>query len=166
MELVEKIRKYSSIIIFAIILTPSPIGINKRPAVGVKEYIKLCEASMKCSLLTEVAYYEARGEPDLGRIAVMFVALNRMNNSKWPNTLKEVINQKSQFSYKSDGSLKKGFTEVDQHRRIALLARGVLNGDIEDPTGGALFYHNNTVSPRWIKKKVKVVEIEKHTFYK
>lgn len=125
-----------------------------------------CMAERDCKLLVQAGYYESRSESDEGVVAVMHTVLNRKADRRWGNTIREVLYQKWQFSYTMDGSLKKGFTEVDQHRRIALLARGVLNGDIEDPTGGALFYHNNTVSPRWSKKKVKVAQIEKHTFYR
>lgn len=125
-----------------------------------------CMAERDCKLLVQAGYYESRSESDEGVVAVMHTVLNRKADRRWGNTIREVLYQKWQFSYTMDGSLKKGFTEEDQHHRISLLARGVLNGDIEDPTGGALFYHNNTVSPRWSKKKVKVAQIEKHIFYR
>jgi N-acetylmuramoyl-L-alanine amidase len=125
-----------------------------------------CMAEKDCRLLLEAGYYESRSESDEGVVAVMHTILNRKSDRRWGNTIREVLYQKWQFSYTMDGSLKKGFTEVENHRRIAILARGVLNGDIEDPTNGAVFYHNDRVSPRWSKKKVKVAQIEKHSFYK
>ena len=36
-------------------------------------------------------YFESRGEPDLGMVAVSQVVLNRVEDKRWPNTICDVI---------------------------------------------------------------------------
>ena len=132
-----------------------------------EEVVAQCISSKKCRLLLEMGYHESRNQSDKGVVAVMFVVLNRARHpSNWPNTIKGVLSQKHQFTYKWDGNLKKSFSEKDQYIRIALLAHSVLSRGIDSPVGRATFYHTNDVSPSWRKKKVKVIQIEKHIFYK
>lgn len=132
-----------------------------------EEVVARCAESKQCRLLTEVSYYESRSEGDKGVVAVMSVVLNRASHpTKWPNTIREVVYQKRQFSYTHDGSLKKGFTEKEQYTRISLLAHSVLNGGIDSDVGNATFYHRKDISPSWSKHKVKVAQIESHNFYR
>jgi len=49
-------------------------------------------------LLAKILWLEARGESELGKIAVVEVVFNRMLSSNFPNTLKEVLSQKYQFT--------------------------------------------------------------------
>lgn len=133
----------------------------------MEEIVARCAESRQCKLLSEVGYHESRGESDKGVVAVMSVVLNRVEHpSKWPNTIREVVYQKRQFSYTHDGSLKRGFTEKEQYTRIALLAHSVLNGGIDSVVGNATFYHRKDISPSWSKHKVKVAQIDAHTFYR
>ena len=132
-----------------------------------EEVVARCAESKQCRLLTEVSYYESRNQSDKGVVAVMSVVINRVQHpSKWPNTIREVVYQKRQFSYTHDGSLKKGFTEKEQYTRIALLAHSVLSGGIDSPVENATHYHNNQVSPTWNKHIVKVAQIEDHIFFR
>lgn len=122
---------------------------------------------MKCKLLAEVGYHEARGEPDRGIAAVMHVVKNRANHPKyWPYTLRAVVYQKQQFSYTHDGSLKKGFTEKRAHDKVMAIAWDVYSGMTEDPTNGGTYYHNNKVNPVWRTRLDKTVVIGNHIFYK
>ena len=50
------------------------------------------------NLLAKILWIEARGESDLGASAVCEVILNRIVASQFPDSLKEVLNQKNQFS--------------------------------------------------------------------
>ena len=49
------------------------------------------------TLLALCIYHEARGESFEGQRAVAEVILNRVLSEKWPNTIKEVINDEGQF---------------------------------------------------------------------
>lgn len=49
-------------------------------------------------LLAKILWLEARGESEEGRQAVIEVVFNRMVSEEFPDTLQEVLSQKSQFS--------------------------------------------------------------------
>ena len=48
--------------------------------------------------LARIIYWEARGEPDEGKLAVGQVVLNRVRSDLYPDTIEEVIAQSGQFS--------------------------------------------------------------------
>lgn len=58
-------------------------------------------------LLANIIYCEAKGEPYIGKVAVANVVLNRVKSSKYPDTIKDVIYAKGQFSPVSNGSMAK-----------------------------------------------------------
>ncbi len=51
-------------------------------------------------------YYEARNQGTAGRLAVSNVVLNRMNDTRFPNTVCEVVEQGPvRESWKKDGTM-------------------------------------------------------------
>lgn len=130
-----------------------------------QEYtIDECEKSIDCRYLVQALYHEARGESDKGVIAVAYVILNRANHKNWPSTIKGVITQPWQFSYRMEDNFQKGFTDKKQHRRMAIIAQKVLDGELKNPIGGAVYYHHQRILPRWAKVKRKVAQIGNHVF--
>lgn len=127
-------------------------------------YFKQCLKSVDCRMLKEALYWEARGESDKGVIAVAYVILNRTNHKNWPSTIKEVITQPWQFSYRMEDNFQKGFTDKKQHRRMAIIAQKVLDGELKNPIGDATHYHHQRILPKWAKVKRKVVQIGNHVF--
>ena len=61
----------------------------------------LSAAALAC--LIQNGYHEARGESLLGIVAVTEVVLNRVDDNRWPDTVCEVVWQKNQFSWTTDG---------------------------------------------------------------
>jgi Cell Wall Hydrolase len=67
------------------------------------EFGRTDTANLRC--LAEAVYFEARGEPYIGQVAVAQVVLNRARSGKWPRGVCAVIAQgvergeKCQFSY-------------------------------------------------------------------
>lgn len=112
-------------------------------------------------------YFEARGEPRAGQVAVAFVTKNRVNSGLWRNSICKVVYQPSQFSWTSRGN-----PGIHDHRswQAALdIAGDVLsNRETHDPSFNAVFFHNHTVRPSWSssKGKVRTVVIGNHAFYK
>ena len=45
------------------------------------------------------------------------------------------------------------------------VAAGVINHIYEDPTAGALWYHNTEVAPAWAKSMTATTQINEHIFY-
>ncbi|NLL96947.1 MAG: spore cortex-lytic enzyme [Clostridiaceae bacterium] len=111
-------------------------------------------------LMARVIYGEARGEPYEGMVAVGAVVLNRVADSRFPNTIPGVIYQPGAFDVVSDGQI--NLTPNDTAYRAA---RDALNG--WDPTYGCIYYFNPaTATSKWIWSRPIVVKIGKHNFCK
>lgn len=127
--------------------------------------------SREWQCLTEALYFEARGEDPLGQVAVAEVILNRVDSSRYPDTVCEVLMQGAhrrnacQFSYNCDGKANHiGNRKV--YNRLGRLAKEMLSGAARELTGGALFYHATSVSPKWTRRLVRTARIGAHIFYK
>ena len=69
-------------------------------------------------------YHEARGESIEGQIAVAVVTMNRVKESKWPNTPCEVVWQNKQFSWTKDGKSDR-MPDRDARRQAFEIATGI-----------------------------------------
>lgn len=127
--------------------------------------VQACKQDKDCLLLAELGYYEARSESLLGVWSVMGVALNRVEDKRWPNTLKGVITAPAQFTYRWDGSMKRGYQEKTQLERMYSAAWDVLNGEVELPIGSATHYHTRKVNPWWKGAYSYVMTVDNHVFY-
>lgn len=67
-------------------------------------------------LLSALVFCEAQGESYNGKLAVAIVVMNRVRSSRYPDTVKDVIYQKYQFSPVRNGSLKRALAEYDAGR--------------------------------------------------
>jgi len=116
-------------------------------------------------------YFEARGEPFIGKIAVAHVVLNRMRDRRFPASACMVVQQggdrvrhNCQFSWWCDGK-----SDRPRHRTAwatsLAVAKEVYWGFVEDPTRGALWYHADYVDPSWNDVFVQTRIIGKHIFY-
>ena len=124
-------------------------------------------SSLDCLALN--IYHEARGEPRDGQIAVAMVVVNRAKDSRFPNSVCDVVKQGGeergcQFSWWCDGRSDKP-TNRAAWAESRPLAEAVLAGDIQDPTGGALWYHADHVRPAWRMPIVQGPKIGRHVFY-
>lgn len=111
--------------------------------------------------LTRNVYYEARGEPFRGKVAVALVTLNRVDNPKYPKTICGVVYQKNQFSWthlkpkvKLDAAL---WQQAKEAALQAYMDRDILG------VFKATHFHNKEVRPGW--NLHKVARIGNHTFY-
>lgn len=105
---------------------------------------------------------EARGEPYEGQVAVGAVILNRVKDSKFPNTIAGVIYERGAFTAVADGQINKPISEGST---VYKAARDAMNG--WDPTGGAIYYFNPaTATNKWIWSRPLIKTIGKHRFCK
>lgn len=112
------------------------------------------------NLLSKLVYGEARGEPYKGMVAVAATVLNRVANSKFPNTIAGVIYQSGAYTCVSDGQI--NLEANDQARKAA---QDAING--WDPTSGCIYYFNpSTATSKWIWSRPQVMTIGKHIFCK
>jgi spore germination cell wall hydrolase CwlJ-like protein len=126
---------------------------------------------LKC--LADAIYFEARGEPELGRIAVAQVVLNRLKNPAYPKTICGVVYQnknkrnRCQFSFACDG-IRERITDKGAWAEAQALAERVMEDDktlyIKD-VGASTHYHASYVRPRWARHMAKKQKIGRHIFY-
>ena len=126
--------------------------------------------SVKC--LTEVIYFESRGEQVRGQMAVAQVVLNRAFSGKYPNTVCGVVYQNAhrhlacQFTFACDGIADK-VKEPDMWERATVIANEMLDGKIWLPeVGKATHYHAHWVHPGWVREMTKLHRVGVHTFYR
>ena len=111
-------------------------------------------------LLGKCIYAEARGEPYTGMVAVGAVILNRVKDSRFPNTISGVIYQAGAFTAVADGQI-----NLSPNQTALNAAQDSLNG--WDPTYGCLYYFNPaTATNKWIWSLPIVLRIGKHNFCK
>ena len=67
-------------------------------ACGLLLITPLRTATAEVTLFTRMVLMEAAYEPLMGRVAVAAVALDRVDDTRWPNNLQGVLSQRSQFS--------------------------------------------------------------------
>lgn len=124
----------------------------------------------KC--LAEGIYFESRGEPVRGQIAVAQVILNRAFSGHYPSSVCGVVYQNAhrrlacQFTFACD---RHPDVVRDQNawQRAMAVARGTLDGKLWLPeVGKATHYHAYWVRPGWVRTMQKLHRIGVHTFYR
>jgi hypothetical protein len=146
---------------------PTPEGLDFR--YKGESQAEFEERERRC--LATAIYFEARGEPVRGQVAVGQVILNRVRSPLFPETICGVVyqgqmNPGCQFSFTCDGK-----TDVprndDQWALAQDIARKITAGELWLPeVGYSTYYHANYVSPRWAGDMSKIDKIGRHIFYK
>jgi spore germination cell wall hydrolase CwlJ-like protein len=126
--------------------------------------------SEKC--LTEVIYFEARGEAVRGQIAVAQVVLNRAFSGFYPNTVCGVVYQNKhrhlacQFTFACDNN-PDVVKEPDMWERARKIAKAMLDGQLWLPeVAKSTHYHAYWVRPSWVNEMKKMYKTGVHTFYR
>lgn len=148
------------------------------------EYTRIMNRTVKSIRLDHIncmalnIYFEARGEPFLGQVAVARVVMNRVLHRDFPNDPCKVIYQKTQQINAETGDSKTvcQFSWVcdnlphppdwnTQFQSAKQIAREVLqNNKWQDLlSANTLFFHSINVKPGWIHRQSEV--IGNHIFY-
>lgn len=110
------------------------------------------------TLLAKIIHAEAGAEPYVGKVAVGGVVLNRVQNSRFPQSIAGVVYQPHAFESVSNGIVNRPASKESQKA-----ARDALNG--WDPSGGALYFFNPTKTRnRWIWARRIINRLGKHVF--
>jgi len=128
-----------------------------------KRYVNYNVQDLDC--LSRNIYFEAGNQSSIGKLAVGLVVMNRVASERYPNTICEVVNQKSQFSWVDDGK-----SDVPRDDRAwetsQKLAKDILEGRAEFINfDDVMHYHADYVSPGWSKRMQQVAQIDQHIFY-
>ncbi len=117
---------------------------------------------MRC--LASAIYFESRGEPLLGQLAVGQVIVNRAASPEFPSSYCGVVYQPSQFSFIRGGAMPSIKTDSRAWRNAKAIAQ-IAHRDLwESPADDALFFHATSVKPRW--QLTRVGQVNRHVFYR
>jgi spore germination cell wall hydrolase CwlJ-like protein len=124
------------------------------------------ELSGDVRCLAEAIYFEARGEPLHGQLAVGQVIVNRADSGLFPSDYCSVVTQRGQFSFVRGGripAVKEGSAAWTRAKAIAQVVHQEL---WESEAGDALFFHATYVRPSWANRKTARATIDRHVFYR
>jgi len=132
------------------------------------------DRARELNCLARGIYFEARGEPIRGQLAVGRVILNRVKSKTYPDTVCEVVYQnknrhnRCQFSFACDGK-PDAIRERAEWGVILMHAAWLLASDVDDGSTRlvryATHYHADYVSPHWSRVLVLAGRIGHHLFY-
>ena len=124
----------------------------------------------KC--LANAVYFESRGEPVKGQIAVAQVVMNRVFSPFYPKTVCGVVYQNAnrhnacQFTFACDG-IPDIVTEPEAWERAKRIARDTLDGKLWMPEiAKSTHYHAFWVHPSWVGEMKKLYSLGVHKFYR
>ena len=117
--------------------------------------------------LAKNIWFESRGEPAEGQLAVGLVTLNRLESGIWPRTVCEVVYDPGQFSWTQEPSLRNKKPTGEQWEQIVLLSATLLHRKdlFDDITDGATYFHAAYIRPGWNRLQ-HTVRLGQHVFYK
>ena len=160
---------------------------------AIKGEIYTAESQPELYCLAMNVYHEAKSEPLAGQYAFADVTINRTLDTRYPNTVCEVVMQarmkeswktkqypdlpnserkyipvrnKCQFSWYCDGK-SDAVRDGDAWRKAQEVAyRIVVEKKYRGITEGSTHYHATYVSPRWAKSFDLVGRVGAHIFYR
>jgi Cell Wall Hydrolase len=143
-----------------------PQSPTERLGLDGKGYAK----AAKC--LAEAVYFEARGEPVRGQIAVAQVVVNRAFSGYYPENVCGVVYQNAhrryacQFTFACD-RVRDVVTEPEQWDRAKKIAKEMLDGRLWLPeVNRSTHYHATYVRPYWVRSMKKNYKAGLHVFYR
>jgi N-acetylmuramoyl-L-alanine amidase len=120
--------------------------------------------SRELECLAVGVYFESKGEPLMGQLAVGEVIANRAQSSRFPSGYCSVVLQRGQFSFVRGGSWP-SVSKQSRAWKTAVAIAKIVDQDLKNSTAGnALFFHARRVSPGW--KMKRVASIGNHIFYR
>jgi len=148
-------------------------GAGKRPITPAERLDLDGKARAKAEkCLADAIYFEARGEPVRGQMAVAQVVMNRVFSGYYPRNVCETVYQNArrrfacQFTFACDG-IPEVVTEPQAWVRATQIAKDMLDGNLWVPeVDRATHYHAYWVRPSWVGEMKKLYKFGVHTFYR
>lgn len=116
--------------------------------------------------LAQAIYFEARGEPIEGQLAVGQVIINRTESRHYPADYCSVVAQPAQFSFVKRGVIPRPDTGSPAWARAKAIAQIAHRALWPSEAGDALYFHATYVKPRWARRKTALARIDTHVFYR
>lgn len=108
-------------------------------------------------------YFEAKGEPLEGQLAVADVILNRTRSGRFPASVCSVVTQHGQFSFVRDGRIP-AISGNAAYRTAVAVARVAMTDGWESAAHEAMYFHARRVAPAW--RMTRVASIGNQVFYR
>jgi hypothetical protein len=124
---------------------------------------ELDDEQLEC--LAGAVYFESKGEPLEGQLAVAEVVINRANSGRYPATYCGVVTQKSQFSFVRGGRIPTVPRGSAAWAKAVAIAQIAANDLADSAANEAMFFHANYVRPSWRGLK-RVARVGNHIFYR
>lgn len=115
--------------------------------------------------LAGAIYFESKGEPLEGQLAVAEVVINRAQSGKYPKTLCGVVKQRHQFSFVRGGRFPPIQKASAAWRKAVAIAHIALRDLADSRASNALFFHAKYVRPGW-RGLTRVASVGNHIFYR
>ncbi|HZK26729.1 MAG TPA: LysM peptidoglycan-binding domain-containing protein [Thermoclostridium sp.] len=123
--------------------TPSP-----NPVTTSKSVIPYTQSDV--DLLARLITAEADNQPYTAKVGVGAVVVNRVKDSRFPNTISGVIYEKSNKYYQFT-PVENGMINKRASSEATKAAYDALTG--KDPTNGALYFFDNSATNKWLWSK-------------
>lgn len=141
---------------------PDDVDFNSlSAAVAAQDAPESLDSELNC--LAIGVYYEAKGEPLAGQLAVADVILNRTTSGRFPKSVCSVLKQRGQFSFVRRGKLPNPPNNAQWRKALAVAQ--VAQKDLWDsPAEDALYFHARYSKASW--NRARVASIGNHIFYR
>jgi spore germination cell wall hydrolase CwlJ-like protein len=115
--------------------------------------------------LATSVYFESKGEPLKGQLAVAQTILNRAASGRFADTVCGVVRQPGQFSFvRHNGDMPSAPHASQAWQRAVAIATIAREGLWKQVAPEAMFFHARRVSPGW--GKIKVASVGQHIFFR
>lgn len=175
-----KLVNYLLIVVVIFLAVAFPTNFKENAGAAMPDYNLIFKSTqfkkdLKC--LADNVYYESGNQPRVGRLAVAFVTLNRVESDLFNNDVCKIVYERAkkdkktvcQFSWtcKKIPPIRNKIDRLayKESLEVAFLVLTQYN-TIIDPTDGALFFHAIYVRPKWKYQKTRIVRIDDHIFYR
>lgn len=119
------------------------------------------DEALQC--LAGAIYFESKGEPLTGQLAVAEVIINRAKSGRFPTNVCGVVKQRGQFSFVRGGQIP-NINAGAAYRTAIAVAKVALASAWNSPADKALYF--NTPDRRPSVRAIKVASIGNHVFYR
>ena len=144
----------------AVSATAAPQFASLDAAVAAQDHAAEDEA-LRC--LAGAIYFESKGEPLAGQLAVAEVVLNRAKSGRFPPDVCGVVLQRGQFGFVRGGAIPAINVAQATWKRAVAVAKVALADAWTSPASNALYFNAVRRAPG---RAVRVAAIGNHIFYR
>lgn len=121
-------------------------------------------ADEESECLARAVYWESRGEPLSGQLAVAEVVINRARSGRFAPTLCGVVRQPYQFSFVRRGYIPQPPLASRDWQIAVAISRIASDRLAQGGAPQALFFHARRINPGW--RLTRVATVGNHVFYR